>query len=158
MAPALAPVLQFPLGGLPFLRVALLHRLSRDPACLWPERQTMQEAERWFDRVLAQCGLEGLRSIHTLYSLRRGGASAARAAGVPLDIIEAFGGWAAGSSALWEHYLDLGVRGCPRAVAFFGPLAARRVACTLTAERGCLSFGNRLVAGANAGYAKLEPD
>ncbi|EFJ53196.1 hypothetical protein VOLCADRAFT_102804 [Volvox carteri f. nagariensis] len=103
-------------------------KLSRDPARLWPERQTTQGAERWFDRVLAQCGLEGLRSVHTLYSLRRGGASAARAAGVPLDIIEAFGGWAAGSSALRENYLDLGVRGCPRAVAFFGPLAARRVA------------------------------
>ncbi|EFJ45815.1 hypothetical protein VOLCADRAFT_105830 [Volvox carteri f. nagariensis] len=67
-APELAPVLQFPLGGLPFLRVALLQKLSRDPARLWPERQTTQGAERWFDRVLAQCGLEGLRSVHTLYS------------------------------------------------------------------------------------------
>ncbi|GLI59582.1 hypothetical protein VaNZ11_001508, partial [Volvox africanus] len=75
-----------------------------------------------------ECGLERLRPVHTLYSLRRGGASAARAAGVPLDIIKAFGGWATGSSALREHYLDLGVRGCPYAFGFFSPLAARRVA------------------------------
>jgi hypothetical protein len=128
VSPEHAPVLQFPLCGLPWLRVALEQQLARSPAGLWSTRPSMAVAERCFDMVLARCGLAPLRGMHTLYSLRRGGASAARAAGVPLEVVEAFGGWTANSSALREHYLDMGVRSCPKAVAFFGPLAARRVA------------------------------
>jgi hypothetical protein len=92
-----APVLQFPLCGLPLLRAALERQLAHTPAGLWPARRSTATAERWFDTVLVQCGLAHLRDIHTLYSLRRGGASAARAAGVPLDVVESFGGWFANS-------------------------------------------------------------
>ena len=126
--PAVAPVLQFPLCGLPCLRAALLQQLARTPGQLWPARQSTRGAEQWFRLVLERCGLPHLTGVHTLYSLRRGGASAARAVGVPLEVIESFGGWSAGSAALRAHYLDMGVPGCVSARAVFGPLAAQRVA------------------------------
>lgn len=125
---AAAPVLQFPLCGLPYLRVALWQQLKGNDGPLWASRQSTPGAERWFRDVLRHFGLRHLEGVHTLYSLRRGGASAARAAGVPLEVIESFGGWAAGSTALRQHYLDMGVMCCPAARAFFGPLAAGRAA------------------------------
>ncbi|GIL59118.1 hypothetical protein Vafri_14039 [Volvox africanus] len=91
-------------------------------------RQSTSGAEQWFRSALSQCGLGRLVELHTLYSLRRGGASAARAAGVPLEVIESFGGWSAGSVALRQHYLDMGVSVSPAARAIFGPLASGRVA------------------------------
>ena len=121
-------MLQFPLCGLPCLRAALLQQSARTPGQLWPARQSTRGAEQWFRLVLERCSLPHLTGVHTLYSLRRGGASAARAVGVPLEVIESFDGWSAGSAALRAHYLGMGVPGCVSARAIFGPLAAQRVA------------------------------
>jgi hypothetical protein len=63
-----------------------------------------------------------LAAVLTQYSCRRGGASAARAAGVPLDVIEGVGGWSANSTAMRQHYLDRSVPGCPDALFFFRAL------------------------------------
>ncbi|GIM03366.1 hypothetical protein Vretimale_8123, partial [Volvox reticuliferus] len=125
--PESAPVLQFPLCGLPKLRLVLDRHLGHSNQ-LWPFRQSTSGAEQWFRSALVHGGLGHLVDLHTLYSLRRGGASAARAVGVPLEVIESFGGWSAGSVALRQHYLDMGVLGSPAARASFGSLAAGRVA------------------------------
>ncbi len=122
-----APVLQLPLCGVPAFRQLLARHLVRSGR-LWPQRRDTRGAEEWFKMVLARCGMDEERAIHTLYSLRRGGASAARAVGVPMEVVESFGGWAANSPVLRQHYLDMGVCACPAAHAFFGPLAAGRVA------------------------------
>lgn len=131
--PSLAPVLQFPLAGLPNLRAAVQHLMRMTAAghssvwCLQGERHpTTPVAESWFAAVLRSYFPE-LVGVHTLYSLRRGGASAARAAGLDLQVIESFGGWSAGSSALRERYLDFAVAPSPSAMLFFGRMASSRV-------------------------------
>ena len=125
--PSEAPVLQLPLVGVPLLRGALLaHGHMKDP--LWSRTISTPTAEGWFNNVLRRHSLAHLADMHTLYSLRRGGASAARAAGVPLEVVESFGGWCAGSRALKEHYLDMGITSSVAGTAFFGALASRQVA------------------------------
>lgn len=42
-----------------------------------------------------------------------------RAAGVPMEVLESFGGWSANSRALREHYLDMGVVASGATTAFF---------------------------------------
>ena len=128
--PEEAPVLQFPLFGLPALKSAIALQMHLAGGALWssPRKLGTPDGERWFAAALQRHGLASLLEIHSLYSLRRGGASAARAAGVPMEVIESYGGWAAGSSSLREHYLDFGVARSPAAERFFGPLSVGRVA------------------------------
>ena len=104
------------------MRTALIkHAPIRGP--LWRRRFSTSQVEGLFGRVLERHGLAHLRDVHTPYSLRRGGASAARVAGVPMEVIESFGGWSAGSRALKEHYLDMSITASPYATTFFGRLA-----------------------------------
>ena len=101
------PVRSLDLSGFPLLRVALQQLLVGVPlaGCMWGSRgATTGEAAGWFTSVLATVTPAVLGQL-TLYSCRRGGASAARAAGVPMDVIEVAGGWAMGSTALRRHYL-----------------------------------------------------
>ncbi|GLI65090.1 hypothetical protein VaNZ11_008527, partial [Volvox africanus] len=149
VAPELAPVLQFPLGNLPHLRVALSQLFARDTSRLWPVRQTTQGAERWFGRVLSQCGLERLRPVHTLYSLRRGGASwilskpSAAGPQVPQRCGSTTSTWGFVAALMRSRFLALS-----------RPGASHQWRDSFsTAERGFLFLWQNLVAGANAGYA-----
>jgi hypothetical protein len=129
--PAKAKVLQLVLGSKPFLVMALQHynRYFKDHVdSFWGSpRPTVHHVESWFARVLSSL-LQDSSDLHTLYSLRRGGASAARAVGVPLNVLEAFGGWAANSEALRKNYLDYGVPADDAARFFFQPLVLPQVA------------------------------
>lgn len=116
------PVMQFPLAGLPLV-VAALARFQGGPGSVWraPSEDRdpgVANAEAWFHLVVNEL-LPSSMGDHTLYSLRRGGASAARAAGVPMEVLESFGGWCAGSSALRRHYLDFGVGRDAACLRFF---------------------------------------
>ncbi|EFJ50369.1 hypothetical protein VOLCADRAFT_88909 [Volvox carteri f. nagariensis] len=98
MAPASTLLLAFSAGDawrlyeqLAVVPWAIRQRFLRDPSRLWLAGQSTRGAERWFDLVLAGCGLPHLRGLHSLYSLRRGGASAARAVEVLFEVVEAFG-------------------------------------------------------------------
>lgn len=90
-------------------------QLPREPA---PSTPT---AAAWFD--MARSGALIL-NVYTMYSLRRGGASSALAAGAARDKIEFLGGWGPGSSALRRHYLDLSFPNDRWAQLFFGWLAS----------------------------------
>lgn len=129
-----APVLQFPVRHLPFVSSALekllssrygvgdsIWRLRGEPA---PVTST---AESWFAAACRKAGFPPQAGRYTLYSTRRGGASAAAAVGVQLHKIEALGGWCQGSAALRRSYLDHGVEACPRATHFFSPLVRAAV-------------------------------
>jgi hypothetical protein len=82
---------------------------------------SVEAAGRAFLRAVGRVD-PALADSLTQYSCRRGGASAARAAGVPLDVIEGVGGWSANSTAMRQHYLDRSVPGCPDALFFFQAL------------------------------------
>jgi hypothetical protein len=87
---------------------------------------TTPHAEAWFAEACAAVGFPA--GAFTLYSLRRGGASAALAAGAQLPRIEYLGGWAAGSVVLRKTYLDLSFPNDAGAGLFFGWLALGQVA------------------------------
>jgi hypothetical protein len=132
--PADAPVLQFPVQSMPFLPAALsrFQQLRGPPgATFWSLRDepayTTPAAEQWFDAAVRLAPVE---LNYTLYSCRRGGASAAAAVGVPLHKLEALGGWAAGSSALRKRYMDHAVPADTHALMFFAALVHSAVAST----------------------------
>ena len=122
-----APTLQFPLANLPYVAAAI-DSLPRGRGSVWQlvgeaSAPSVSNAEGWFAATLTTFAPSAVRS-HTLYSLRRGGASAARAVGVPLEVLESFGGWCVGSSILRSQYLDYGVARDAASVQFFGALAS----------------------------------
>jgi hypothetical protein len=104
------PVLSLDLASFPLLRVALQQYLGGlTSRGMWgPAAVSTSQAAGWFAAVLAEF-TPGVLGQLTLYSCRRGGASAARAVGVPMDLIELMGGWAMGSVAMRRHYLDMSV-------------------------------------------------
>ena len=87
------PVMDLDLTPYPLLLNALqLHLRGVDGRNLWgPAASTTANAASWFTAVLAEFTLEGMGQL-TLYSCRRGGTSAAKAVGVPLETIELMGG------------------------------------------------------------------
>jgi hypothetical protein len=114
------PVLSLDLTHLPLLRAALqLHLGHIRGKSLWgPGKHPTSQGAAWFAAVLAEFSPTLLGQL-TAYSLRRGGASAARAAGVPLEVIELMGGWAKGSKALRDSYLDMSIAADAAAMFFF---------------------------------------
>jgi hypothetical protein len=129
LQPDKAPVLQFPVSRLPFL-VAALDRFSAQSGAarsFWQlvgdsSSPTTVVAEGWFDSACQSARFPNADRGYTLYSTRRGGASAAAAVGVPLHKLEAFGGWGVGSKALRECYLDHAVPADSHARMFFSAL------------------------------------
>lgn len=129
LQPDRAPVLQFPVASLPFVVSALerfgalsgaagpFWQLASDPSC-----PTTTVAEGWFGVAGAAAGFAAADTGYTLYSTRRGGASAAAAVGVPLHKIEAFGGWCPNPKSLRECYIDHAVPASPQARMFFAAL------------------------------------
>lgn len=134
LQPGDAPVLQFPVRTLPFVAPALERLLV---ACygvgqsIWRCRgepvPTTPTAESWFELACQRARFPAVVGRYTLYSTRRGGASAAAAVGVPLHKLEALGGWTQGSSALRSHYLDHGVPACTHAQFLFSSLVGAAV-------------------------------
>jgi hypothetical protein len=129
-----APVLQFPVGHLPFVSSALTRLLAGRygvGSSIWRLRgealPSTATAESWFTAACRSAGFPHDAGRYTLYSTRRGGASAAATVGVQLHKIEALGGWSQGSAALLRRYLDHGVGACPRATLFFSPLVRAAV-------------------------------
>jgi hypothetical protein len=105
------PVHTFDITPFPLLRLALQAYLPGvGSGCMWgsSEGVSLAAAAGWFTAVLAEFTPDVMGQL-TLYSCRRGGASAARAVGVPLDLIELMGGWAMGSVAMRRRYLDMSV-------------------------------------------------
>jgi hypothetical protein len=104
------PVMSLDLTPFPLLREALQQYLRgvKGKAMWGPGRVTTSQAAGWFTAVLAEFS-PGLMGQLTLYSCRRGGASAARAVGVHLYLIELMGGWARGSVAMRSKYFDMSV-------------------------------------------------
>lgn len=133
LQPADAPVLQFPVRGLPFLSDAVSRLLAvhNMPGGVWRFRgepvPATPAAEGWFAAACQFAGFDLSLGRYTLYSTRRGGASAAAAVGVPLHKLEVLGGWQQGSSALRQHYIDHGVHACAHARFFFAALAGAAV-------------------------------
>jgi hypothetical protein len=132
LLPADAPVLQCPVQSMPLLSAALsrFQQLRGPPgATFWSllnePAHTTPAAEQWFDDAVRLAGVE---LDYTLYSCRRGGASAAAAVGVPLHKVEALGGWSADSSALRKRYLDHAVPADAHASMFFASLVHSAVA------------------------------
>jgi hypothetical protein len=129
LQPNHAPVLQFPVSGLPFLvsAVSRFNAQSGASGLFWqlprdPRAPTTDVADSWFATACTTAGFSGADTEYTLYSTRRGGASAAAAVGVPLHKIEAFGGWGVGSTALRERYIDHAVPADSHARMFFAAL------------------------------------
>ncbi len=114
------PVMSLDLTPFPLLREALQRYLRglRGKALWGPGKVTTSQAAGWFTAVLAEFS-PGVMGQLTLYSCRRGGASAARAAGVPLYLIELMGGWARGSVALRSRYFDMSVAADEAAMFWF---------------------------------------
>ena len=100
---------------------------------MWgPGKHPTSQGAAWFTAVLAEFSPSLLGQL-TLYSCRRGGASAARAAGVPMELIELMGGWARGSKALRDSYLDMSVTADAAAMFFFRGMTPGIDACPLFA-------------------------
>jgi hypothetical protein len=76
----------------------------------------------WFAATVQAAGVSARpgRRLHP-HCVRRGGASAARALGAPLERVCQWGGWALGGNAVYA-YIDVSVVPCPSAAAFFGHL------------------------------------
>lgn len=137
LQPADAPVLQFPISSLPFLPTAFARfEQLRGPVgstfwCLPGESAcTTPMAEGWFAAAGVSAGFSAADFGYTLYSTRRGGASAAAAVGVALHSIEARGGWTPGSGALRKRYLDHAVPADAHARMFFAGLVQAAVSPT----------------------------
>jgi hypothetical protein len=135
MQPDRAPVLQFPVSSLPFLSAAIMRYSAQSGTAgmFWQlpgevSSPTTPVAEGWFATACVAAGFSGSDLQYTLYSTRRGGASAAAAVGVPLHKIEAFGGWGAGSQALRQCYIDHAIPADSHAQLFFGALVSSVVA------------------------------
>jgi hypothetical protein len=109
------------LTELPALGVAVAAAVAATGGSRLFTFDTVESAGHAFRRAVGRVD-SALAASLTQYSCRRGGASAARAAGVPLDVIEGVGGWAANSTAMRQHYLDRSVPGCPDALFFFKAL------------------------------------
>lgn len=97
---------------------------SRTPPSLWclpsdSSSPTTRTAEVWFEAVVAR-HLPPQPLRHTIYSMRRGSASAAFAIGVRAEKIEYMGGWSINSAAFRRHYLDMSVVADSAARTFFG--------------------------------------
>lgn len=130
-----APVMQVPVGNMPFVISAVSRLLSaRMPGAagtVWRFRgesaPSTPTAEGWFDTAVRVARFPAEHTGYTLYSTRRGGASAAVAAGVPLHKVETLGGWGAGSAAMRQRYLDHGIAGCQHAKFFFEALVGAPV-------------------------------
>jgi len=108
---AVMPVVSVDVTAQPVLQAALQMWLATKPtstALLWHGGFSTQQAAAWFVTSVTTVAPQMLGSL-SLYSCRRGGASAAAAIGVSLDVIEAAGGWALNSSALRQCYLDRSV-------------------------------------------------
>lgn len=124
--PQLGIECQVDISRLPLLAAALtrferLRGLGIGASSFWQlacePPPTTAHAEAWFG--LAREGALVL-PVFTLYSLRRGAASTAYAAGASLLRIEFMGGWASNSSALRRRYLDLSFPNDSHAQRFFG--------------------------------------
>ena len=109
------------LTDLPCLREALRAAVRARGGTRLFSFESVAAAGRAFSRAVQSVDADAA-VVLTQYSCRRGGASSARAVGVPLDVIEGVGGWAANSSAMRQHYLDRSVPGCPDALFFFRAL------------------------------------
>ena len=69
----------------------------------------------WLDQALQVIAWQHTEH-YTSHSVRRGAASTAAAVGVPLPLLEAWGGWSRGSTALAQRYLDPTVQPSPDTV------------------------------------------
>ncbi|XRB19725.1 hypothetical protein RI054_22g95720 [Pseudoscourfieldia marina] len=77
----------------------------------------------WLDDMLNVVGIRPPAGVKYLPgSLRSGMASACNALGVNMSRIEYIGGWAPGSTALIQHYIDPTVQADAAAAVFFGHL------------------------------------
>ncbi len=77
----------------------------------------------WLDDMLNVVGILPPAGVKYLPgSLRSGMASACNALGVNMSRIEYIGGWAPGSTALIQHYIDPTVQADAAAAVFFGHL------------------------------------
>jgi hypothetical protein len=117
------PVMDLDLTGYPLLLNALqLYMGKITGSRMWgPDLSTTAQAAHVFNAVLAQFTPNVVGQL-TLYSCRRGGASAARAVGVSTEAIELMGGWARGSEAMRRSYLDMSVPADAYAHMWFGCL------------------------------------
>jgi hypothetical protein len=107
----------FDLTEMPHLRVALEWAVEDSSCGNFLGISKVPDGNSMFKRALHIVG-SNLANVCTQYSCRRGGASAACALGVSLDVIETVGGWAQGSKAMRDHYIDRSV-GCTEATRFF---------------------------------------
>ena len=123
------PVMSLDLTPFPLLREALQKYLRglKGQAMWGTSRVTTAQAAGWFTAVLAEFS-PGVMGQLTLYSCRRGGASAARAVGVPLYLIELMGGWARGSVAMRSRYFDMSVTADEAARFWFAGMVQPAVA------------------------------
>jgi hypothetical protein len=121
------PVMDLDLTAYPLLLNALqLYMGNVSGSRMWgPELTTTAQAASVFTAVLAQFTPEVMGQL-TLYSCRRGGASAARAVGVSTEAIELMGGWSRGSEAMRRSYLDMSVPADASAHMWFGCLLPGR--------------------------------
>jgi hypothetical protein len=126
------PVMDLDLTAYPLLLNALqLYMGVITGSRLWgPELTTTAQAAAVFTAVLAEFTPEAMGQL-TLYSCRRGGASAARAVGVSTEAIELMGGWARGSVAMRRSYLDMSVPADAAAYGWFGCLLPGRATAPL---------------------------
>lgn len=121
------PVMDLDLSPYPLLLNALqLYLGTVTGSTMWgPALATTAQATCWFAAVLAEFTPDVMGKL-TLYSCRRGGASAARAVGVSTEAIELMGGWARGSEAMRRSYLDMSVPADAAAHMWFGSLLPGR--------------------------------
>jgi hypothetical protein len=117
------PVMDLDLTPYPLLLNALqLYMGQVAGSRMWgPDLTTTAQAAAVFTAVLARFTPDVMGQL-TLYSCRRGGASAARAVGVSTEAIELMGGWARGSEAMRRSYLDMSVPADAYAHMWFGCL------------------------------------
>jgi hypothetical protein len=117
------PVMDLDLTAYPLLLNALqLYMGQITGSRMWgPSMTTTAHAAASFTAVLARFTPDVVGQL-TLYSCRRGGASAARAVGVSTEAIELMGGWARGSEAMRRSYLDMSVPADAYAHMWFGCL------------------------------------
>jgi hypothetical protein len=105
------------LTDLPHLRAALDWAVGDSGGTQFFGFTSVETGNRMFQRAL-ELVRPDLLGKFSQYSCRRGGASAAYAVGVPIDVIESVGFWARNSTALRDHYIDRST-GASEAASFF---------------------------------------
>ncbi len=115
------------LTNLPNLRDALQWAVQDCKGTNFLFYKTPERGNLAFQRALILAA-PTLTTVYTQYSCRRGGVSAAYAAGVPIDVCEVLGGWSVGSRAMRDHYIDRSIGFTEAGKFFFASLVPGQAA------------------------------